>query len=285
MSPPKSFAITNWQLTAECAGSCSRAIPLQDVLGCNKDGYLGPRNEAGFDWARLNTAWRWYNATYAPSVCLRYRLVNISYRRFKVWTVIDLSTLFDDVNGTLKVRPKAPAVLFIEPGSQAESEFMRNLEASTKFGTVKDSLFQTSIAYDPPESENYTLFYAKAAVEAEGQFLFKTYNNEAKAAVMNIFQKNGIRAEQVDFDIIQAKVSGQFGTYVGFNAALNLVSGQVGPFDATLGVGVATGVGVRDEAVELKLLGCGFTVGKRIGISVAGTSVEINFGRFFPDQS
>lgn len=279
MSPPKSFAITNWQLTAECAGSCSRAIPLQDVLGCNKDGYLGPRNEAGFDWARLNTAWvsptvdsdkktmRWYNAT------------------FKVWTVIDLSTLFDDVNGTLKVRPKAPAVLFIEPGSQAESEFMRNLEASTKFGTVKDSLFQTSIAYDPPESENYTLFYAKAAVEAEGQFLFKTYNNEAKAAVMNIFQKNGIRAEQVDFDIIQAKVSGQFGTYVGFNAALNLVSGQVGPFDATLGVGVATGVGVRDEAVELKLLGCGFTVGKRIGISVAGTSVEINFGRFFPDQS
>jgi hypothetical protein len=147
------------------------------------------------------------------------------------------------------------------------------------------------------------LFYAKASAEAEGQFLIKTYNNEAKVAVMNIFQvsdmrlcplplrldilspqKNGIRAEQVDIDIIQAKVSGQFGTYIGVNAALNLVSGQVGPFDVTLGVGVATGLDVRDEAIEVKALGCGFTIGKRVGISVAGTSAEINFGRFFPDQ-
>jgi hypothetical protein len=230
--------------------------------------------------------------------------VNVLYR-FKLSTAVDLTTLFDNVDGNLCLHPKVPAVLYLKPGSEGETEFLKGLEASTKMGTVRDSLFQTSVAYDPadPGKENYALFYAKASAEAEGQFLIKTYNNEAKVAVMNIFQvsdmrlcplplrldilspqKNGIRAEQVDIDIIQAKVSGQFGTYIGVNAALNLVSGQVGPFDVTLGVGVATGLDVRDEAIEVKALGCGFTIGKRVGISVAGTSAEINFGRFFPDQ-
>ncbi|KAJ7742285.1 hypothetical protein B0H16DRAFT_1464148 [Mycena metata] len=283
MAPSKNFSITEWILTADCdgpLGTCSRGMPLQDCLGCNRDGYLGTTNQVGYDFTRINTSWvsptvdadgatmRWYNAT------------------FKVSTAVDLTTLFDNVDGNLCLYPKVPAVLYLKPGSEGETEFLKGLEASTKMGTVKDSLFQTSVTYDPadPGKENYTLFYAKASVEAEGQFSIKTYNNEAKVAVMNIFQKNGIRAEQVDTDIIQAKVSGQFGTYIGVNAALNLVSGQAGPFDVTLGVGVATGLGVRDEAIEVMALGCGFTIGKRVGISVAGTSAEINFGRFFPDQ-
>ncbi|KAJ7201212.1 hypothetical protein C8J57DRAFT_979651, partial [Mycena rebaudengoi] len=124
------------------------------------------------------------------------------------------------------------------------------------------------------------LFYLKASIETEGH-LFKTFNAEAKAAVMNIFQDKGVPMELVDLDVIQGKVSAQWGTWIGVNAALNLVSGKVSVFDVTLGVGLATGAGVRDEAAEVKVLGCGITVGKRVGISVFGSSVEINFGRFF----
>jgi hypothetical protein len=86
----------------------------------------------------------------------------------------------------------------------------------------------------------------------------------------------------VDFSILQATASAQLGTvYIGADAAVNLVGGQVSVFDANLGFGVGTGIGIRDEAIEVKVVGCGITVGKRIGISVFGNKIEINFGRFF----
>ncbi|KAJ7802593.1 hypothetical protein B0H14DRAFT_2891802, partial [Mycena olivaceomarginata] len=246
--PTQNFRISEWILTADCDG------PLGDCLGCNRDGYLGTTNQAGYDYTRINTA-GWYNAT------------------FKVSTAVDLTTLFDNVDGNLCLHPKVPA---------GGDEFLKGLEASTKMGTVRDSLFQTSVRLRPggPGKENYTLFYAKASVEAEGQFLIKTYNNEAKVAVMNIFQvnwifclprKNGIRAEQVDI-LFRRRCRASLVPNIGWAHSI------------TLGVGVAIGLGVRDEAIEVKALGCGFTIGKRVGISVAGTSAEINFGRFFPDQ-
>ncbi|KAJ7023195.1 hypothetical protein C8F04DRAFT_1306148 [Mycena alexandri] len=246
----------------------------------------------------------------------------------------DLRTLFDNsVDGKLCLKPKVPAVIYVPPTVQ--DQFMVNLRESVLPGRMKDPLVQYTVAYDPAdkEKEHYSLFYFKAGVEAEGH-LFKTFNLEAKAAVINILQDQGLEAgmcqrrhsqtqtrrqlltscdtvgnlryfdglivshlatmsqlannlltitsEKVDFNVIEAKVSAQWGTWIGIDAALNLVSGQVSVFNATLGLGLASGAGIRDEAVEVKLLGCGITVGKRVGISVAGSSVEINFGRFFP---
>ncbi|KAJ7476572.1 hypothetical protein FB451DRAFT_1033085, partial [Mycena latifolia] len=95
-------------------------------------------------------------------------------------------------------------------------------------------------------------------------------------------QDKGAKVQQIDFDILQAKVAAQLGTtYIGYEASVNLVGGKVSAFDATLGFGIGSGIGIRDEAIEIEALGCGFTVGKRIGISVFGNSIEINFGRFF----
>ncbi|KAJ7112713.1 hypothetical protein C8R44DRAFT_932637, partial [Mycena epipterygia] len=93
--------------------------------------------------------------------------------------------------------------------------------------------------------------------------------------------KNGTPLEQVEFDVLAPKVSAQFGSYVGADAAINLISGRASIFDATLGIGVSTGAGIRDDSIDLKAMGCGFTIGKRVGISFLGSSFEINFGRFF----
>ncbi|KAJ7440232.1 hypothetical protein FB451DRAFT_1300565 [Mycena latifolia] len=279
MAPPTNFKIAAWVLSADCDSgngpTCSNSMPLQDCLGCNKDGYLGTTNQDGYDFTRINTQW------VSPTVDADGVTMRWTNATFRVDTVIDLRTMFDNVDGKLCLHPKVPAVIFVPP--TMEDKFMANLRESMTPGHMKDPLVEWAVAYDPAEKgkENFSLFYVKASIEAEGH-LFKTFNAEAKAAVMNILQEKGVKMEQVDFDVLQAKVSAQWGTWIGVNAALNLVSGKVSVFDAILGVGIATGAGIRDEAIEVKLLGCGITVGKRVGISVFGSSVEINFGRFLP---
>lgn len=151
-----------------------------------------------------------------------------------------------------------------------------------------------------PEDSGVYVFYAKASVETEGH-LFKTFTVEAKIAVLEIatasntifiifsselktmipYQKARTKVEEVKFEVLAAKAGAQFGSYIGVDASVNLVVGTVSIFDAKLGFGVSSGFGIRDEAVEVKALGCGFTVGKRIGISIFDNSFEINFGRLF----
>jgi hypothetical protein len=52
-------------------------------------------------------------------------------------------------------------------------------------------------------------------------------------------------------------------------------------FDCKLGLSASTGVGVRDDSVEVKALGTGITLGRKVGISVLGSSFGIDFGRLF----
>ena len=42
-----------------------------------------------------------------------------------------------------------------------------------------------------------------------------------------------------------------------------------------------TGMGIKDASYETEILGTGFSVGKMTSISVAGSSVGIDFGRVF----
>ena len=77
-----------------------------------------------------------------------------------------------------------------------------------------------------------------------------------------------------------------------------MAGGSVSIFDLELGAGISTGYfeiklilillnwfiqgfGIKDDSLELKVLGTGITVGRKLAISVADTSFGIDFGRLF----
>merc|ERR1711917_7772 len=53
-------------------------------------------------------------------------------------------------------------------------------------------------------------------------------------------------------------------------------SATAGPVKATVGLAADTGVGISPTGVEAKVLGTGFSFGRKMGISVFGTGVEFN---------
>lgn len=68
---------------------------------------------------------------------------------------------------------------------------------------------------------------------------------------------------------------------MGAGAGIHLAEGSVSIFDLKLGLGVSTGAGIKDDSVELKVLGCGVTVGRKLAISVFDTGFGIDFGKLF----
>ncbi|MEE6527669.1 hypothetical protein FKM82_029220 [Ascaphus truei] len=58
-------------------------------------------------------------------------------------------------------------------------------------------------------------------------------------------------------------------------AELGSVSATAGPVKAQLGLGVDTGASIGIDGVEVKILGCGFSVGPRISLSLLGSGLTI----------
>ena len=67
--------------------------------------------------------------------------------------------------------------------------------------------------------------------------------------------------------------------YKGSNAKLTLVEGDISGVSYHVGFGVSTGAGIKDNAIQLKLIGCGFSVGRRISISVLDNEFGLDFGK------
>ena len=59
-----------------------------------------------------------------------------------------------------------------------------------------------------------------------------------------------------------------------------MAGGSAGPVDLNLGVGVSTGAGIKDDSVNVKVAGCGVTVGRKIGVSVFDNSISFDLGKF-----
>ncbi|KAJ7849620.1 hypothetical protein B0H13DRAFT_1875475 [Mycena leptocephala] len=249
---PRNFEITNWFLYADCVGKEGKVnldyVYLPEYFGCNEYGELGIFNpELGFN-RRVSPLWQ------SPSLSDNALYLAWTHPETQRFTEIELERLVEDQNGRMVFVDKVPGILFVE--EEAKDGFLEDLE---KYVT-SDKVTELTIEWAPvPKQENTSLFHIKSGIEKEGHIL-TTHNAKVEAAVMKIFTETKHNITK---------------------AAVNLVGGQVSVFDATLGFGVGTGVGIRDEAIEVKVLGCGITVGKRVGISVFGNKIEINFGRFF----
>jgi len=274
MPVPRNFEITDWHLVADCVkpdGTINLdSIWLMEYFGCDQYGGLAIFSPLYGFTKRIRPEWQ------SPTIDDSGSQLTWTHPETGRVTVMDLEGLVEDQKGHMVFLTNIPGILYVE--EEAKQGFLDDLEKYLTSDKVKD----ITIEWAPvPKQDNTGLFYIKAGIEKEGH-IFTTHNAKVEASVMKIFTDTQYNVSKVDFSILQATASAQLGTaYIGADAAVNLVGGQVSVFDANLGFGVGSGIGIRDEAIEVKLVGCGITVGKRIGISVFGNKIEINFGRFF----
>ena len=122
------------------------------------------------------------------------------------------------------------------------------------------------------------MIYLNAGVGKDEGIMLQV-SAEASASVFNFVTENS-KIKTVSFDVLQAKVgawASQGGLGVGISA--NLIDAEASVFDATLGVGLDTEVGVHDDSFTVEVLGTGITLGRKVGISVLGSHFGIDFGR------
>ncbi|KAF9459272.1 hypothetical protein BDZ94DRAFT_1268778 [Collybia nuda] len=134
------------------------------------------------------------------------------------------------------------------------------------------TLVSAEVAYH--KESGTQLLCAKVARE-EIPGYFKVYDLVAQAALY----KTSTDTQDVNYSFVEARADGFTGSYIGCDASFCLISGSASIFDFKLGVGAATGLGIKDDSLEAKLIGCGFSLGKRIEASVFGTSFGVNLER------
>ena len=137
---------------------------------------------------------------------------------------------------------------------------------------------------DDPEKEGQTLYYVYLGEKSEGPTtVFTTTTIEARASFQHYVQgKNVSRFQEVKYDALTAEAHWVKAPYYwGGGAGAYLIQAEASIFDLTLGIGVETGIGVKDETFEVELAGCGIMIGRRVGISVFGNEFSINLGRLF----
>ena len=60
---------------------------------------------------------------------------------------------------------------------------------------------------------------------------------------------------------------------------MTLAGGDVSGVSYHVGAGLSTGAGIKDDAVQVKLAGCGFSVGRKVGVSVFDNELAVDFGK------
>ena len=64
-------------------------------------------------------------------------------------------------------------------------------------------------------------------------------------------------------------------------ASANLVDLKASVFDLKIGVAADTKIGIKDDSATVGVGGTSITLGRKIGISVFGTGIGVDFGRIF----
>ncbi|KAG0001778.1 hypothetical protein BGZ80_008532 [Entomortierella chlamydospora] len=172
-----------------------------------------------------------------------------------------------------------PVLLAIPDEQQAI--VLNQLQQALALPDVKLKLFD--------EPDGATVLYVNVGVDTEdafkGTFLegipIKTYSAEARDSLMHLVKSSGKPIEQVNVDVGTIAFGGSVGAYTGVEAGVSLIKAQASCFDLNLGYGVDTGIGYRDGSYEMKLDGWGFQIGRKVSISVFGSSFGIDFGRLF----
>ena len=90
-------------------------------------------------------------------------------------------------------------------------------------------------------------------------------------------------AEQIEAQFFSASAGASVSaTHAEANAGVTLASGETDSgLSYRVGAGVSTGGGIKDDSVSFKVGGTGLQVGRKVGVSVAGNEVAVDFGKMF----
>ena len=88
--------------------------------------------------------------------------------------------------------------------------------------------------------------------------------------------------ETVDFNMLSTSARAEISsTFVGAGCGIQLAEGSVSIFSLSLGLGLSTGGGIKDDSLTFKVLGTGLTVGRKLALSVHDVEFGVDFGKLF----
>ena len=86
--------------------------------------------------------------------------------------------------------------------------------------------------------------------------------------------------EQIDAQLFGASVgTSASDTHLEGNAKLTVLGREESFVNYHLGVGVSTGLGIKDDSLSLKVAGCGFQFGRKIGVSIFDNELAADIGK------
>ena len=130
--------------------------------------------------------------------------------------------------------------------------------------------------------ETYDAFYVEVLCKLTKNLTGPTFAVIGNVGTFRVRTGPGAKSpvEEFDAQFLSATAAVEAAPlYAGANAKVSLAGGNVSVFDFNLGVGVSTGVGIKDDSLNLKLAGCGIKLGRKVGISAFDNEFGVDFGR------
>lgn len=126
-----------------------------------------------------------------------------------------------------------------------------------------------------------TILNGFTGIKITKNFLGPSFSLMAKGSIMDSATPDGTPSiGAVDLSILSAEAHYECSTlFMGIGAGISLIEADASIFKLKLGLGVDTGIGIKDDSVEVKVAGVGGTIGRVVSISVFNNSFGIDFGR------
>lgn len=129
--------------------------------------------------------------------------------------------------------------------------------------------------------ENFSTIDVVGGVIVTKTPLGPTYKLTTSASFMHIVNNDSVSGiDTVDVNIFEGYAEAEAKPlYLGAGIGFTLAGGEASIFDFNLGVGLSTGIGLKEGSVEIKVAGTGVTFGRKISISVLDNSFGIDLAR------
>ena len=229
----------------------------------NKSGFYNYKNNIYFDTPRI-------------AIKKQNFAKNMGLQGIMVWELTkdtkDKNSILNSLYKNSGNPSRENIISIISQNLKAEEDFLKY---------AKDLSYKFEIAFD--KKKNINILYGSAGVEFN-ENVFATISAEVRVSIIKIFSESNHPISEVSLDILTANAKATLGSYNGFELKVALIEGEVSVFDITLGYGISSGIGIEDDSTQVKLFGKGFSIGRKIGISVFDSSFALDLKNIFNDE-
>ena len=134
------------------------------------------------------------------------------------------------------------------------------------------------------KTEVIHVYFAERMCKITKNIFGPSFYLASTAGILRV-RSSGRKKRNLEAQFITATAGVEYSIlFKGGHAKLTLAGGNFSGVNYHLGVGVSTCAGVKDDSVCLRLFGCGFSIGRRIGLSVLDNEFALDFGKFKTQQ-